>query len=201
MGNVKSVANAFEELGYQAQVTRQYKDLEKASTIVLPGVGAFGDGMKNLKKLNFVQLLSEMVMIKKIPFLGICLGMQLLADESFEHGYHLGLGWIKGKVRRIHPENKIYKVPHIGWNNISIVKQEPLFFGLEKQEETIFYFVHSYYFDVDDKEVVSSTCWHGIELTASIQYENIYAVQFHPEKSQMAGLKLLDNFIKRAKEW
>ena len=148
--------------------------------------------MASLKRLDLVEILNEEVISKGKPFLGICLGMHFLANESEELGVHSGLGWIDGSIRLIRPENPEFKVPHVGWNNIDIKKRGPLFEGFE--EDPVFYFVHSYHFE--PVEAPSATCWHGISITAAIQKDHIFGVQFHPEKSQQQGLKVLENFIK-----
>ena len=194
-GNLRSVVNAFEAIGQQPLVTNNPADLTRASAIVLPGVGAFGDGMKTLRDLNLIEALNEQIIGKKKPYLGICLGLQFLAREGFEHGTHKGLGWIDGTVQRIVPNDDKYRIPHIGWNDIQVRQPIPLFENLE--EEPVFYFVHSYHLVVegDSPDVVTSTCWHGTAVTASVQKDNVYAVQFHPEKSQQNGLKLLENFV------
>ena len=194
-GNLKSVYNAFENIGYTPVVTSDSETLKKASAIVLPGVGAFGKGMEALKSRNLIEALAEEVLVKKKPYLGICLGMQFLADRSEEIGDHKGLGWLTGQVKLIKPKDQKYKIPHMGWNDINIKIKNPLFDGLK--EEPVFYFVHSYYLDISDDQnnIVSSTCWHGAHLTSSVQKENIFGVQFHPEKSQQVGLHLLKNFI------
>jgi glutamine amidotransferase len=195
-GNLRSVFNAFEAIGEKPYIASKPEELKKALAIILPGVGAFGDGIVNLKKLNFVDQLTEEVLVKKKPYLGICLGMQFLADVSMEMGVHSGLGFVNGAVRAISPNNSKFRIPHIGWNNVAVKNRNPLFEGLE--DEPVFYFVNSFYFEPDESEldVISSTCWHGATITASIQKNNIFGVQFHPEKSQQAGLKLLENFIK-----
>lgn len=167
--------------------------LESADFIVLPGVGAFGDGMRNLNELGLVVPLKEEVLHKGKPFLGICLGMQLLAATGTEFGVHEGLGWIKGAVIRIEPGDPGLRVPHIGWNSLTVRVPHPLFQGL--QEEPAFYFVHSYQFVPDDRSHISTTCDYGGEIVAAVQNENIYGVQFHPEKSHREGLTVLKNFL------
>ena len=193
--NLRSVVNAFEAIGHSARVTTDPRDLKDAPAIVLPGVGAFGDGMKNLRKLNFIEALNEEVIGKGKPYLGICLGMQFLGKESPEDGQHQGLGWLPGTVKKITPCDRSYKVPHMGWNNVAIERDCDLFSGLGP--DPVFYFVHSYHLKIDEAspEAVTSTCWHGTKVISSIRYGNIMAVQFHPEKSQQAGLQLLKNFV------
>ncbi len=195
-GNLRSVANAFEAIGHKPLVTTCSADLEKASAIVLPGVGVFGDSMKNLRKLNIIDTLNEQILVKKKPFLGICVGMQILGMEGQEYGTHEGLGWIKGTVKKVEPEGNKYRIPHMGWNEVQIERPCTLFEDMEG--EPVFYFLHSYHLVVDDaeKETVTTTCWHGTTVTASVQKDNIFAVQFHPEKSQQNGLKLLESFVK-----
>jgi glutamine amidotransferase len=194
-GNLKSVYNAFEAIGHTATVTSDPVELKKAAAIVLPGVGAFGEGMEALRRKNVIDALNEEVLVKKKPYLGICLGMQFLAGESEEIGTHSGLAWLNSQVKRIQPDDVKFKIPHMGWNNVEIKKRNPLFEKLEA--EPVFYFVHSYYLDLmdDPTNSISSTCWHGATITASVQKQNIFGVQFHPEKSQQAGLHLLENFV------
>lgn len=195
-GNLRSVVNALEAIGQKPLVTHSPSDLAKAAAIVLPGVGAFGDGMESLRRLHLIEALNEEVLGKKKPYLGICLGLQFLGLESYEHGVHQGLGWIKGAVQRIVPSDDGFRIPHIGWNNVRRERPCLLFEGLD--DEPVFYFVHSFHLVVnnEDSQVVTSTCWHGTTVTASVQKNNIYGVQFHPEKSQREGLKLLENFAK-----
>lgn len=192
-GNLQSIYNAFEALGEKTAIVREPSKLREAKAIVLPGVGAFGDGINNLEKLGFINALNEEIIDNKKPYLGICLGMQFLSEKSFEHGEHKGFGWINGVVKKIEPAEKQFKVPHMGWNDVKILKRNVLFTGLD--ENPVFYFVHSYFFDVKEENAISSTCWHGEMINASLEKDNIFAVQFHPEKSQTAGLKLLKNFI------
>jgi glutamine amidotransferase len=196
-GNLRSVVNALEAIGQKPLVTSNPADLAKASAIVLPGVGAFGDGMESLRRLNLIKVLNEEVLGKKKPYLGICLGLQFLAQVSFEQGTHDGLGWINGKVVRLEPCSSEYRVPHIGWNDLQINRDSLLFEDLE--DSPVFYFVHSYRLVVEeeDRDVVTATCWHGQSVTAAVQKDNIFAVQFHPEKSQRSGLNLLSNFVRR----
>jgi glutamine amidotransferase len=194
MGNLRSVVNAFDALGETVCVTKNPQDLKKAAAIVLPGVGAFGKGMENLRRLNFIDTLNEQVIAKGKPYLGLCLGMQFLARESNEFGRHEGLGWLKGVVRKLHPAKPGFKVPHMGWNNVEVRARAPLFEDMG--DSPVFYFVHSLMLQMDKTEqaMISATCWHGETVTASVQQGNIYGVQFHPEKSQQDGLKLLENF-------
>ena len=196
MGNVKSVANAFEALGEKTLITDDWKKLSESKAIVLPGVGAFSKGIENLEKLKFIDALNTEVISGKKPYLGICLGLQFLAEKSFEHGVHKGFDWIKGSIKKIEVTEKKFRIPHMGWNNIKITKKEGLFENLE--DDPAFYFVHSYYLEPDkiSSDVITSTCWHGATIPASVQKDNIYGVQFHPEKSQATGLMLLKNFIK-----
>ena len=201
MGNIKSVANAFMEIGVEVTVSSAPEEVKRADALVLPGVGAFKKGMENLHKLNLVDVLYQEVRDSKKPFLGICLGMQLIAMEGYEHGKTPGLGWIPGQVVEIHPVEKKYRVPHIGWNELQVLSENSILFrGLGSNP--VCYFVHSYYLKVqqDHKDIITATCWHGEELTAAVQLDNIFGVQFHPEKSQRAGLKILDNFVRFARQ-
>jgi glutamine amidotransferase len=190
------VLNGFEAIGYKPVVTDDPDKLEKASAIVLPGVGAFGDCMEAIRSKNLIEPLNELVLTRKIPYLGICLGMQFLAEESLENGLHQGLGWIRGRVELMVPNEGKFRIPHMGWNDISYRQTCTLFKNLG--ETPVFYFVHSFHLVVDEDEadVVTATCWHGMPVTAAVQKDNIFGVQFHPEKSQENGLKLLENFVK-----
>jgi len=195
MGNLSSVANAFGRIGYLASITQNPEDLCQASHVVLPGVGAFGDGMKNLRSSGWVDILEEEIREKRKPFLGICLGMQLLATAGTEHGFHKGLNWIPGTVNRIESNDAQIRVPHVGWNDVRILKKDGLYENLGDSQ--VFYFVHSYVFELENKSsAISGLSCHGIEFVASLEEDNIYATQFHPEKSQKIGLKLLENFVK-----
>ena len=190
MGNLRSVEKAFEKLGVNVVVSSDKDIIQDACKIVLPGVGAFRDGMQHLKDLGLIDILYQEVIQNKKPFLGICLGMQLLAKKSYEHGETDGLGWVDGKVVKF--DSSSLKVPHVGWNNATYKKESVLFKGFPNHSD--FYFVHSYYFSTLEDVVTSSTDY-GDDFISSLQKEHIFAVQFHPEKSQKVGLKLLENFV------
>ncbi|OGS72945.1 MAG: imidazole glycerol phosphate synthase, glutamine amidotransferase subunit [Flavobacteria bacterium RIFCSPLOWO2_12_FULL_35_11] len=192
LGNLLSVAKAFQEVSgdKKVAVSRNAKELETATHIVLPGVGNFVTGMRYLNDLELVEPLTVQVVQKKKPFLGICLGMQLLAEVGEESGETSGLSWISGRARRLRTGG--LKIPHIGWNDVEIMNPYPLFQGISRSRE--FYFVHSYCLDCPHEYVVAR-CTYGDTFTAAIQKDNIYATQFHPEKSRDAGLKLLKNFL------
>lgn len=192
LGNVASVVKAFHAVGASAVLSSKKDDLEKASHIVLPGVGAFGNGMEKLMATGLIQKLTSLVNEKGIPFLGICLGMQLLADQGFEYGRHAGLGWIAGDVVKMDGEARL---PHVGWNDIAIVNEGMLFRNVPDMN---FYFVHSYHLVCQDARVISATCEYGQTFVAALQKDNIFGAQFHPEKSQTAGLQVLRNFLSYA---
>jgi glutamine amidotransferase len=196
MGNLGSVANAFAAINYPTFITSNPDDLCQASHIVLPGVGAFGDGMQNLLSAGWVKVLEEEVLEKGKPFLGICLGMQLLATAGTEHGFHKGLNWIPGTVNRLDSKEPSIRVPHIGWNDVHFLKKDCLYSGLSDSQ--VFYFVHSYVFYPEDVSVISGVSDHGVEFVSSLERGNIHATQFHPEKSQKFGLQVLSNFIKNS---
>ena len=195
-GNLRSVVNGFEAIDHKVEVVKDPDKLAKASAIILPGVGAFGDCMEEVRRQNLVEPLNELILGERVPYLGICLGMQFLAEESLEKGHHQGLGWIRGKVELMTPKDRNFRIPHMGWNDISFKETCPLFEGLG--EKPVFYFVHSYHLVAteDDADYVTATCWHGLTVTAAVQKDNIFGVQFHPEKSQENGLKVLENFVK-----
>jgi len=198
MGNLRSVEKAFEKLGFDARVSNNPNDLLTTDKIVLPGVGAFKDCIDNLRGGGFVEPLLQHVKAGK-PLLGICVGMQMLFDESEEFGRHQGLGLIPGKVVRfpagMEEGGEHLKVPHMGWNNISLKKVSPIFPGIK--DGSFVYFVHSYYCDAENAEDVAASCRYGdIEFCASVWRDNIMATQFHPEKSQDIGLNIFKNFGK-----
>ena len=194
MGNLNSVRNAFAHLGRETVVSSSLKDLEQASTIILPGVGSFGKAMQNLRELHLIPVLTEKVMHEKVPFLGICLGMQLVVDSSEENGDFEGLKWIEGSVKRIKIPNSL-RLPHIGWNDLDVKEGSFLFNGLG--EDKNFYFVHSFQLQCDE-DIIESTTEYGEKITASIRSNNIFATQFHPEKSHVNGMKILKNFLSYA---
>lgn len=195
-GNLHSAAKALEReakpLGLSVKVTYEAEDVAEASHIVLPGVGAFADCYAGLHGLpGMCETLETAVWKQKKPFLGICVGMQLLAEKGYENGVHSGLGWLKGKVEAIRPADKTLKIPHMGWNALEIRQKHPLFDGVKSGEHM--YFVHSYHFLGDD---IAATVDYGGKVTAAVARDNIMGVQFHPEKSQQAGLRLLSNFLR-----
>jgi glutamine amidotransferase len=195
MGNLRSVQKGFEKVGYEAVVTADPKIVLEAERIVLPGVGAFRDCIRNLEAGGFVEPILRVIREGR-PFLGICLGLQLLFTESEEFGLHKGLDIIPGRVVRF-PEGmteagEALKVPHMGWNQLSFKRRPTAFAGLE--ERTNVYFVHSYYVKPDDESVIATTTSYGIEFCSSIWKDNIVATQFHPEKSQAKGLAILKQF-------
>ena len=192
VGNTYSVSNAIEYLGYhKLKISDQEKIIADADILILPGVGAFEACMSNLRQRNLIAILNEQILVKKKPILGICVGMQMLATYSEENGLHQGLNWIEGRVKKLEL-SKQYAVPHVGWNNINIKAKTPLFDRLE--EDCNFYFDHSFYFECDEK-YVSAYCDYGIKVTAAVQRDNIFGVQFHPEKSQTTGLKSFRSFF------
>lgn len=191
IGNVGSVKNALDFLGVKSLISNDRKNIRKANHIILPGVGGFGEGMKALLRSGAIETLKEEVLVKKKPFLGICLGMQLLADFGEEGGVNKGLGFINGRVRRINPGANL-ALPHIGWDDVIVKVNSVIFEGIDSP---VFYFVHDFFLEAEDQTVVIATCQYGENISAAINKENIYGVQFHPEKSQKSGLKLLRNFV------
>jgi glutamine amidotransferase len=192
MGNLRNVQRGFERIGLEAKLTRNKKEIQRASAIVLPGVGAFKDCMINLEKYGMVESLLRSIEKGK-PYLGICLGLQILFSESEEFGSHKGLDLIKGRVVRFKPDPE-HKVPHMGWNTVEIEREVPMLQGIVSGD--FFYFVHSYYVIPEEKQWISSFTNYGLSFVSSIWKENIFATQFHPEKSQHKGLKILENFVK-----
>ena len=193
-GNLQSAYKALELVSNSKNkifITSNSKDLLKADKIILPGVGAFADCIKGLKSISgMIDVLNEVVLEKKKPFLGICIGMQLLATKGKEKGDHDGLGWIKGKVIKI-KKNKKIKIPHMGWNTVKVISKHPIL----KRKKFESYFVHSYNFICRDKKNIIGTCDYQQKITAIVGKENIIGTQFHPEKSQKVGLEILKNFI------
>ena len=193
-GNLRSVQKGFETVGHHAVVTRDPSLIAQASHVVLPGVGAFGDCVNNLRRFGLIDPIHRTIEQGK-PFLGICVGMQVLFSESEEFGVHPGLNVFRGKVKRFPSElvpASSLKVPHIGWNTIRIKRNAPFFAGLDS--DPYVYFVHSYYVEPDESDVVCTETPYGRPFVSSVIRENIVACQFHPEKSQRVGLQLLKNF-------
>jgi glutamine amidotransferase len=193
MGNLLSVRNAVEALGADAVIAKDPRAIRNAERIILPGVGAFGDCMRNLRASGLVEALEERVLDDKVPFLGICLGMQAMAGRGHEGGVHEGLEWIDGEVVRIETTDAKLRVPHVGWNEVTARDGSVLFAGIPRLPA--FYFVHSYHMRPADASVIEATCDHGGQMVAAIRKDNLFATQFHPEKSQDHGLRLLDNFL------
>ncbi len=188
MGNLRSVEKGFQKVGVEAKVTSNPKDIENARAVVLPGVGAFRDCIRNLTDLSLTEAISKAIQKGK-PYLGICLGLQVLFSESEEFGRCRGLDIFRGKVVRFQIKEK---VPHMGWNNVRIAKRPPIF--SEVPDDSFFYFVHSFYVVPEDREIVSGTTDYGLSFTSMIWKDNVFATQFHPEKSQNLGLKVLAGF-------
>lgn len=195
MGNLHSVLKAFEHVGADVEIVTDAAQIDAADKIVLPGVGAFQDAVRTLRKKGLADPIIESVRSGKW-FLGICLGLQLLFDVSYEDGEHQGLGIIPGKVKRFdfstHPNKDNLKIPHIGWNSLKMRNDCPLY--REVADGSFVYFVHSYYVVPDDSSVIATTTEHGIEFVSSIWRDNLFATQFHPEKSQRVGLQMLADF-------
>ncbi len=190
MGNLRSVQKGFENVGHKAFVTRDRDEVQRASKVVLPGVGAMEDAMAELNRLGLTNSILQAIDSGK-PFLGICLGLQLLFERSYENGEHTGLGVLKGDVVRFDLPRE-YSVPHMGWNEAIIRRRPPILEGIE--EGTHFYFVHSYYVVPEEPEVIAVEADYHKPFCAMIWRDNLFATQFHPEKSQANGLKILKNF-------
>ncbi|MEM7716379.1 MAG: imidazole glycerol phosphate synthase subunit HisH [Cyanobacteria bacterium P01_A01_bin.68] len=197
MGNLHSVCKALEKAGATPKVTSSPKDLEKAMAIVLPGVGAFDPAMQSLRARGLIEPIKSIIYSGK-PFLGICLGMQILFESS-EEGVENGLGIIPGKVRRFRPSQEI-RIPHMGWNQLEITQARSLLWEHLPPQPWV-YFVHSFYVDPVEKKVNAATVTHGSQtVTAAVAYDNVTAVQFHPEKSSNVGLQILSNFVSQVRE-
>lgn len=188
MGNLASVKNAFAKLGYETYTTSDPNQIVEAEKVVLPGVGAFADAIKNLSDLGIDQSIYEVVK-RRIPLLGICLGLQLLFTESVENGVYKGLDVIEGRVEKLPP---LFKVPHMGWNSVETNPESRIFKGIPSG--SYFYFVHSYYVDPADISWQAGQSSYGLDFVSAVEKNNIFATQFHPEKSSLIGLEILKNF-------
>jgi imidazole glycerol-phosphate synthase subunit HisH len=195
MGNLQSIQNAFQKLGEIVHVSKDPLQIKNASALILPGVGSFPKAMENLREKNLISILNDQVLNNKMPILGICLGMQLLATHSDEAGGADGFNWIPAQVKSLVPVHS-YKVPHVGWNDLNILRADSLFKKIENGSN--FYFDHSFHFSCEEK-YVAAKCNYGSEIIAAVQADNIFAAQFHPEKSQTAGLRFLRNFLNKVR--
>lgn len=193
LGNIRAFTNVYERLNIKTKVARSAKDIQGAEKIILPGVGAFDHAMTQLNQSGMREELEKQVLIHKVPVVGICVGMQILGKTSDE-GVLPGLGWINGFVKKFDPNKITYKtqLPHMGWNSIHPIKNHPLMSGLNT--ESRFYFLHSYYFACNNPEDIMSTTEYGITYASAVNKENIFGIQFHPEKSHSNGIQLLKNF-------
>ena len=208
-GNLRSVYNALNYIlekkkkkNTKITITASKNEINRSSHLILPGVGAFESCINGLKKTSLIETIDKAVQINKVPFLGICVGMQMLAEKGFENGEHDGLGWIKGGVKKINPKNSNLKIPHMGWNDLKIEKNNRFIKSLKKKighlkksGQPSAYFVHSYNFLLDDKENKIMSCEYGQNLTAMVAKKNILGTQFHPEKSHDFGLAFLETFL------
>ena len=196
-GNISSVINSFKEVAQNKatiEVTSDLNKIKSSDKIVLPGQGSFKSCVDALNKISGLNdTLNEFVIVNKKPLLGICVGLQMFADVGYEENETKGLGWISGKVSKIDNQNGKYKLPHIGWNQINILKNSKIFKEVENNSHM--YFVHSYEFIPGDKNVISATTDYSSKIVCSVEKENIFGTQFHPEKSDKTGLKIIDNFI------
>ena len=197
-GNISSVINSFSEVAknkVKIEVTADLNKIKSSDKVVLPGQGSFKSCVDALKSINgLVDTLNEFAINNKKPLLGICVGLQMFADIGYEETETKGLGWIPGKVSKIDNQNGKFKLPHIGWNQINIVKESKIFQNIENNSHM--YFVHSYEFIPNDRNVISATTDYSSNIVCSIEKENIFGTQFHPEKSDKLGLKIIENFIK-----
>lgn len=191
-GNLSSVKKALDYLGAESEITQDRDKILSASHVILPGVGSFGDAINSMQERGLVETVKEAALSGK-PFLGICLGLQLLFEESDESPDVKGLGLLKGRIVTIPKDNGL-KVPHMGWNSVELKQRNGIFDGID--DESYFYFVHSYYLKDADVDVVAGVTHYGVEIQCAVQKGNLSATQFHPEKSSKAGLKLLENFLK-----
>ena len=196
-GNISSIINSFTEVAkdkVNLEITSDIKKIKLSDKIVLPGQGSFKSCVDSLNRIDgLVDILEESALIKKIPLLGICVGLQMFADVGYEEAETKGLGWISGKVSKIDNQNKKFKLPHIGWNEVEITKESKIFKDIKNKSHM--YFVHSYEFIPEDKSVISATTDYSSKIVCSVERDNLFGTQFHPEKSDKIGLKIIDNFI------
>jgi glutamine amidotransferase len=195
-GNVRSLMNALDFCGADSKITRDPEDFAAADRIMLPGVGAFGDAVKAIRDLGLERPLTQQALEVKKPMFGICLGMQLFAKTSTEHGGHSGLGWLDADIDFIRPNNPDIKVPHVGWNELTLHGDDWLFKGMPKRGNDV-YFVHSFHMICNDPSDLVATTHHGNTVTAAVSRGNLTATQFHPEKSQDNGLQIIQNWLER----
>jgi glutamine amidotransferase len=197
MGNVMSIYNMLKKVGQKSIISSKIADIESAEKLILPGVGAFDLGMNQLEQMRVIDTLNKKVLNDKIPILGICLGLQLFANQSEEGSGQKGLGWIDADVKKFNPvyNNRPIRIPHMGWNEVKVVKPGRLMQDI--LSDSRFYFVHSYYFEAKNKSDVLLTTEYGQVFTSGIERENIIGVQFHPEKSHKFGMQLLKNFAEK----
>ncbi len=193
MGNLRSVSKAVECVGGEVLVTRDPRQIACARKIILPGVGAFAQGMANLRRMGLVEILEEQVLKNRKPFWGICLGMQLLARKSDEFGETPGLGWLDAEIVRFPDGSADFRIPHVGWNGITVTRKGAVFSRTSSGDT--FYFVHSYFMRNNEAGDVAATAHYGADFTAAVRRNNIFATQFHPEKSQENGLDMLTEFV------
>ena len=193
-GNIRSVANAIDYIGVDVEVSNEESVIDNASHIILPGVGSFGDAVSALEDRELIDILNEQVLVKGKPFLGICVGMQVLARTSLEHGAHSGFGWVDAKVSSLRVDNLNQKIPHMGWNTVEVKRPHPVFTNLIK-DDLVFYFVHSFAITSLGFPEVLGISNYGIDFVSIIAWDNIIATQFHPEKSQDSGVDFLSGFV------
>ncbi|MCA2882672.1 MAG: imidazole glycerol phosphate synthase subunit HisH [Microcystis sp. M046S1] len=191
-GNIRSIVTAFEHLGAKTQVVQKYIDTSQLTHLVLPGVGAFNFCFERLKVSGMLTMIEEWTFVNRKPILGICVGMQLLAESSDEMGIHSGLGWMEGKVQKLHSNDPSIRIPHVGWNTVAFHQD---FGEYPRNTQRDFYFDHSHAYYSSNKDQVLATANHGQTFCAAIRQENLVAVQFHPEKSQASGIKFLQSFL------
>jgi glutamine amidotransferase len=196
LGNLTSVAGAVAKVGFDPIVTNNPDELARMDKLILPGVGAFGDGMKKLHSGGLVDPLNDLVLNQRKPILGICLGFQLIAKSSDEYGSHGGLGWVDAEIKKINPSDNTLRVPHVGWNELYQVNSSILFDDIPDGE--LFYYVHSHRMEKSSADIAIGECDYGGRFVSAIQSGNVYGTQFHPEKSQFHGLALLKNFLEKS---